>query len=71
MAHEALTNKILPLAKDKKRLNFIDKLVNNSEWVTIQEFEEGYRFYTPSAGTRICDSVREAIDSAMGDDQFN
>ncbi len=70
MAHEALTSKVLALVKDKKRIDFIEKLVNNSEWITIQEFEQGYRFYTPTTHTRICDTIRESIDSAMGDDQF-
>jgi hypothetical protein len=65
-----LLQKIMPLIKDKRRIDFIEKMVRNNEWITIQEFEQGYRFYTPSTSTRICDTIRESIDSAMSDEQF-
>ncbi len=70
MTHPALTKRILDLVKDKRRIEFLIKLLQSSEYVTIHEFPEGFRLYTDRVGTRICDDVREAIDSAMGDEQF-
>lgn len=68
--HQALKAKITPLIEDRNRLQFLIDLMENHEWVTLQEFEEGYRLYTPLCQTRICDSPREAIDSAMKDEYF-
>ncbi len=62
---------MLSLVQDRKRLEFLFALIENHEWVTLQEFEEGYRLYTPSHQTRICDTPTEAIDSARFDDYFN
>jgi hypothetical protein len=58
------------LLTDRKRLNWLEKLLAQTEWVTVQDFEQGYRLYTDRSHTRVCDGIREAFDSAIGDDSF-
>lgn len=58
------------LLADRRRLNWLEYFLNTTEWITIQDFEKGYRMYTDRTQSRLCDSVREAIDSAMGDESF-
>jgi hypothetical protein len=57
------------LMMDKDRLDWLQKIVTNSGTV-IADTEKGYRVYTEQSSTRICDNVREAIDSARTDPQF-
>lgn len=58
------------LLADRRRLNWLEKFLETTEWVTIQDFEKGYKMYTNRTETRITDGVREAFDSAIGDDGF-
>ena len=59
------------LVEDRRRLDFLERLLQGgSETVTVQEVPEGFRFYTERATTGIRESLRQAIDSAIGDERF-
>jgi hypothetical protein len=57
------------LMMDKDRLDWLEKIVLNSGTV-VADTEKGLRVYTERSSTRICDNVREAIDSARKDPEF-
>lgn len=58
------------LLKDKRRLDYLERLLGSADSFTIQNFVQGLKAYTDKRDSTFHPTVRELLDSIMKDGSF-